>query len=65
MEGRTRTISVEEMAVTLGLGRTAAYNLANRAADNPEMAPFSVVRLGGKLLVSKKSFDAFLEQNDL
>lgn len=61
----SKTISVDEMAQTLGIGRSAAYALANAAADSPETAPFRVVRIGGSLRVSRKSFLAFLEKNEM
>lgn len=58
-----RTISVEEMASILGIGRATGYTLANKAVV--EGKPFRAVRIGGSLRVSRKSFEKFLEENDI
>lgn len=51
----TATISVEQAAAILGIGRTNAYELA-RHGELP-----GCFRLGRKLLVSKPALDRFLE----
>lgn len=60
-----RTMTVDEIAVELGMSRSAAYSLAHRAVEHPETAPFKVVSLGGRFLVSRNSFQAFLEAYDM
>ncbi len=59
-----RTLNVGDVQNILGIGRSQAYMLVRTASvgDNP---PFKVMRLGSRLLVSKKSFDAYLEENGL
>lgn len=59
-----RTIRAEDCAALLGIGRSAAYALVRNAyASGGD--PFSVVRIGKSLLVSRKSFSIFLENNGL
>jgi excisionase family DNA binding protein len=53
-ETKPQTLSVEETAALLGIGRTNAYELARRGE-----LPGSF-RLGRKLLVSKPALDRFL-----
>lgn len=57
------TLTVEECAEYLGIGRSACYALARQAEVNG--APFKVIRIGGRLLVSRKSFDDYLKANGL
>ncbi len=49
-----RTYSVDEIQDILGIGRTSAYNLVKQNL-------FHVVRIGGTIRISKKSFDAWLD----
>jgi response regulator of citrate/malate metabolism len=63
IENECKTLSVEDCANILGISRTSAYALANKAVSSGK--PFSVVKLGSKLLVSKKSFQKYLEDNNL
>lgn len=58
-----RTLRVEDVQNILGVGRSMAYNLVRSAAAAGE--PFKVMRIGSTLLVSKKSFDDYLEQNGI
>ena len=58
-----RTIRVSDCAEILGIGRSSAYALAREAEKAG--APFSVIRVGSSLLISKKSFDKFLNENGL
>lgn len=62
-EKMCRTLRVAECAEILGIGRSSAYELARQAEK--EGGPFVVVRVGTSLLISKKSFDAFLDANGL
>ena len=55
-----RTLRVEDLSEILGIGRSAAYNLV-RQAELSNGIPFSVFRIGNTLLVSKKSFNEYLE----
>ena len=59
-----RTLHVDDVQNILGIGRSQAYLLVRRAAVSDD-APFKVMRLGNRLLVSKKSFDEYLEANGL
>lgn len=49
-----RTYTVDEIQDILGIGRTTAYALMKRNL-------FHVVRIGGHIRVSKKSFDVWLD----
>ena len=49
-----RVYTVEEIQDILGIGRNAAYGLVRRGA-------FRSVRFGGKIRISKKSFDEWLD----
>ena len=55
-----RTLRVEDLVEILGIGRSAAYNLAHQA-EISNGTPFSVFRVGNTLLISKKSFNQYLE----
>ena len=57
------TLTVEECAKFLGIGRSASYTLARHAEENG--SPFKVIRIGGRLLVSRKSFNDYLKANGL
>lgn len=59
-----RTLRVEDVCTILGIGRSAAYALA-REAEAGSKGLFKVMRLGNSLLISKKSFDEYLEANGL
>lgn len=53
-----RTYTVSEIQDILGIGRNAAYSIVKRGL-------FRIVRIGSTIRVSKKSFDAWLdEQSD-
>jgi len=51
----TATMKVEEAARLLGIGRQTAYDLANQGK-----LP-GALRLGRRIVVSRKQLDAFLE----
>jgi excisionase family DNA binding protein len=50
-----RTLTIEEAARSLGVGRNAAYEAARRGE-------LPVVRIGRRLLVPKVALDRMLEQ---
>lgn len=50
-----RTYTVEEIAETLGIGRTAAYSLVHSGI-------FKSVRIGSAIQISKASFDEWLDK---
>ena len=52
---RAETVNVETAAKILGIGRQTAYDLAGRG-ELP-----GAVRLGGRIVVSKRALDAFLD----
>ncbi len=49
-----RTYTVDEIQDILGICRTAAYNLVKQNL-------FHCVRIGGRIRISKKSFDEWLD----
>ena len=49
-----RVYSVDEIQDILSIGKTAAYNLVKQKL-------FHVVRIGGTIRISKKSFDEWLD----
>ena len=49
-----RTYTVEEIQNILSIGRSAAYDLV-------KTGNFRSVRIGGSIRISKKSFDAWLD----
>ena len=55
-----KTITVDELASVLGIGRSAAYNLV-RVAEENNGHPFKVVRIGGSVRISAKSFKDYLD----
>lgn len=59
-----RTLNVEDVQNILGIGRSQAYMLVRSAAAS-DGAPFSVLRLGNRLLISKRSFDEYLQAHGL
>lgn len=52
-----RTYTVNEIQDILGIGRTAAYTLV-------KSGHFNVVRIGGSIRISKKSFDEWLDNSN-
>lgn len=50
-----RTYTVEEIQNILGISRVTAYNLV-------KVKKFRSVRVGGHIRISKKSFDAWLDE---
>lgn len=53
-----RTYKVEEIAEILNIGRTSAYNLVREGH-------FTAVRIGTAIRVSKKSFDEWLDRQNI
>lgn len=53
-----RTYTVEEVADILGIGRSSAYNLVKEGH-------FKTVRIGTSIRVSKKSFDEWLDTQNI
>jgi len=53
-----RTYTVKEVSDMLGIGKTAAYNLVK---ENH----FKIVRVGAAIRISKKSFDEWLDSQQL
>jgi len=53
-----RTYTVEEIAEILHIGRTSAYSLVKEKH-------FSFVSIGSAIRISKKSFDDWLDKNNL
>ena len=52
-----RAYTVDDIAAMLQIGRTAAYSLA-------KSGKLKMVRIGNSIRVSKKSFDAWLEEQE-
>lgn len=53
-----RTYTVEEVADILGIGRSSAYNLVKEGH-------FKTVRIGTSIRVSRKSFDEWLDTQNI
>jgi excisionase family DNA binding protein len=53
--GKPQTISVEEAARQLGIGRTLAYELA-RSGELP-----GAIKLGGRIVVSERALERALD----
>jgi len=53
-----RSYSVAEVAEILGVSKRSVYNLCSSGA-------FKCVRIGTKLRISKKSFDEWLDGNNI
>lgn len=53
-----RSYSVAEVATILGVSKRSVYNLCSSGA-------FNCVRIGTKLRISKKSFDEWLDGNNI
>ena len=51
-----RTYTVDEIQDILGISKTSAYRLVKKNL-------FHVVRVGGAIRISKKSFDEWLDHN--
>lgn len=56
-EGK-RTYTVEEIREILCIGKNSAYSLVKEGH-------FKTVIIGSKIRISKKSFDEWLDENDL
>lgn len=56
-----RTITIDESALVLGISRSTAYKLA-RYAEGNNGYPFKVIRIGGSLRISAKSFNDYLHE---
>ncbi len=54
------TLKVEECAAILGIGKSSMYELVHEALEH-DGQPFAVISIKGKLLISKKSFNSYLE----
>jgi excisionase family DNA binding protein len=53
-----RTYTVPEIAELLGIGRTSAYNFVKEKH-------FKVVKIGNSIRISKKSFDEWLDKENI
>lgn len=53
-----RTYTVDEIQDILGISKPTAYALVHRGE-------FRSIRIGGQIRISKKSFDAWLDENAL
>lgn len=53
-----KTYRVEEIAQILGIGRSSAYQLVRKGA-------FKTVRIGTAIRISRKSFDEWLNSQDM
>lgn len=58
MQPQTRAYTVEEIAAILHIGRSSAYTLVKKGG-------FKSVRIGNMILISRKSFDEWLDQLEL
>ena len=54
-----RTYRVDDCADILGIGYSAAYNLVKQAEHDGK--PFKVFRMGTTILISKKTFDDYVD----
>ena len=55
----SRTYSVDDIIDMLNIGRTAAYNLIRKSLATKE--PFTTIRIGNTIRVSKRSFDEYMD----
>ena len=55
---QSRTYTVNDIAVILGIGRASAYKLANSGA-------FKTIRIGNMIRISRKSFADWLKAEGL
>lgn len=53
-----RTYTVEEIATLLGISRTSAYEFVKKGE-------VKFVRIGASIRISKKSFDEWLDQQNI
>ena len=53
------TLNIEDVARLLGINRSTAYELARRDA-----LPVPVIRLGGRMVVSRRAMEALLGASD-
>lgn len=54
---KNRTYTVEDIAAILGIGKSAAYKLANSGE-------FQTIRIGNMIRISRKSFEDWLGMED-
>lgn len=57
IDTQPRTYTIDDIVKILQIGRTTAYNLANSGQ-------FKVVRIGSTIRISKKAFDAWLDEQE-
>ena len=55
---QSRTYTVNDIAVILGIGRASAYKLANSGA-------FKTIRIGNMIRISRKSFEDWLKMEEM
>ena len=55
---QSRTYTVNDIAVILGIGRASAYKLANSGL-------FKTIRIGNMIRISRKSFEDWLKMKGL
>ena len=55
---QSRTYTVNDIAVILGIGRASAYKLANSGL-------FKTIRIGNMIRISRKSFEDWLKMEGL
>jgi excisionase family DNA binding protein len=60
MQTESLTLTIEEVAAVLGIGRTLAYDLARR-----DELPVPVLRLGRRLVVSRVALERTLGFDDV
>ncbi len=53
------TLTIEQVATRLGIGRNLCYELARQ-----DKLPVTVIRLGKRLVVSKAALDRVLDSNE-
>ena len=53
-----RSMRVEECAEALGISRSSMYTYIDDVIKTGQ--PFSVIKIGNKILVSRKSFESYL-----
>lgn len=53
-----RVYTVEEIATILGISRSASYELVKKGE-------FKIVRIGATIRISKPSFDAWLDSQEI
>ena len=53
-----RTYTVEEVAMLIGISRTSAYEFVKKGE-------VKIVKIGASIRISKKSFDEWLDQQNI